>query len=208
MMQAEPSSEDISSADSSSGTPARRPDPAGGELAALIYSELRALAGALMRSQSPDHTLQPTALVNEAYLRLARSCPEALRSRPHFLAVAAKAMRHVLINHAVAKKTVKRGGGATRVPLEAVSPAGPEVDQLEVLAVNEALGRLEQIDPRRASVVEARVFGGLTNAEIAEVLGISVTTVESDWRTARAWLVAEMRAGRDDFDGGSGSMPR
>lgn len=177
------------------------------DLAALVYTELRALAGAFMRAQSPGHTLQPTALVNEAYVRLARSSPEALRSRSHFLAVAAKAMRHVLINHALAKKTAKRGGGATRVSFDALSPGDCEIDQLEVLAVHEALGMLEQLDPRRAQVVEAKVFGGLTNDEIAEVLGVSTTTVESDWRTARAWLAAEMDGRRTGSDRGTDSRP-
>lgn len=163
------------------------------DLAPLVYSELRALAAAFMNAQSPGHTLQPTALVNEAYIRLAKSSPEALRSRPHFLAVAAKAMRHVLINHAIAKKAAKRGGDATRMSLDAIG-GGDAVDYLEVMAIHEALVRLEELDPRRASVVEAKVFGGLTSEEVAEALGVSVTTVESDWRTGRAWLAKELRA--------------
>lgn len=169
-----------------------RPDGESGGIAELVYAELRALAGAFMRSQSPGHTLQPTALVNEAYLRLARSSPEALRSRSHFLAVAAKAMRHILINHAVAKRTAKRGGGAARVPLECAMVVDEGLDQYEILAIHQALEALEAIDPRRAQVVEAKVFGGLTNAEISEILGVSSTTVESDWRTARAWLAVEL----------------
>lgn len=164
------------------------------ELAPLVYSELRALASAFMRRQPKEHTLQPTALVNEAYLRLAASSPEALRSRSHFVAVAAKAMRQVLINHAVAKKTAKRGGGALRVSLESVEGGSVEHDWLEILAIHEALERLEGFDPRRAAVVEAKVFGGLTNEQVAEVLGVSVSTVDSDWRTARAWFAKEMRA--------------
>lgn len=163
------------------------------DLAPLVYSELRALAGAFMRGQPKGHTLQPTALVNEAYLRLATSSPEALRSRSHFVAVAAKAMRQILINHAVAKNTVKRGGGALRVSLESVGGGAVEYDWLEILAIHEALERLEQLDPRRASVVEAKVFGGLTNEQVAEVLGVSISTVDSDWRTARAWFASELR---------------
>ena len=162
------------------------------DLAPLVYTELRALAAAFMRAQSPGHTLQPTALVNEAYMRLAKSSPEALRSRSHFLAVAAKAMRHVLINHAYTKNTAKRGGSATRVSLTSLDGT-EEMDQLEIMAIHEALERLEELDPRRATVVEAKVFGGLTNEEVAEVLGVSATTVESDWRTGRAWLAKELR---------------
>lgn len=168
------------------------------DLAPLVYSELRALAAAFMRAQSPGHTLQPTALVNEAYVRLAKSSPEALRSRPHFLAVAARAMRHVLINHATAKKSAKRGGLATRVSFQSIDGSPDtgtrDFDYLEIMAIHEALGLLEELDPRRASVVEAKVFGGLTNEEVAEVLGVSTTTVESDWRTGRAWLAKELRA--------------
>lgn len=163
------------------------------DLAPLVYSELRALAGAFMRGQPKGHTLQPTALVNEAYLRLATSSPEALRSRSHFVAVAAKAMRQILINHAVAKNTVKRGGDAIRVSLESVGGGAVEYDWLEILAIHEALERLEQLDPRRAAVVEAKVFGGLTNEQVAEVLGVSISTVDSDWRTARAWFASELR---------------
>lgn len=166
------------------------------DLAPLVYAELRGLAAAYMRRQPKSHTLQPTALVHEAYLRLATSSPEALRSRSHFVAVAAKAMRQILINHAVAKNTVKRGGGAVRVSLESVGGGAVEYDWLEILAIHEALERLEQLDPRRAAVVEAKVFGGLTNEQVAEVLGVSISTVDSDWRTARAWFASEMR-GKD-----------
>jgi RNA polymerase sigma factor (TIGR02999 family) len=189
---------------SSGGAPNARVDLAkAGDFAPLLYAELRALAGAFMRAQSPGHTLQPTALVNEAYIRLARSSPEALRNRSHFLAVAAKAMRHVLINHALAKKTAKRGGDATRVSFGSLDGT-QEYDHLEIMAIHEALERLEELDPRRATVVEAKVFGGLTNDEVAEVLGVSTTTVESDWRTGRAWLAKELRPGGDE-SGGSGS---
>jgi len=163
-------------------------------LDALVFDELRGLAAAFMRTQSPGHTLQPTALVSEAYLRIMRSSPQALSSRAHFLAVAAKAMRHVLINHALARKTLKRGGASSRVDIDVSVIGGDDSrKQIEVLMIHEALQLLEEVDPRRARVVEAKVFGGLTNDEIAEVLGVSTTTVESDWRTARAWLAKEMQ---------------
>jgi RNA polymerase sigma factor (TIGR02999 family) len=186
------------------GAPNARVDLAkAGDFAPLLYAELRALAGAFMRSQSPGHTLQPTALVNEAYIRLAKSSPEALRSRSHFLAVAAKAMRHVLTNHALTKMTLKRGGDATRVSFDSLDGTR-EYDHLEIMAIHETLERLEELDPRRATVVEAKVFGGLTNEEVAEVLGVSTTTVESEWRTGRAWLAKELRPSDDELDG-SGS---
>ena len=177
-----------------SSAPVVGPSAKTDDLAPLVYSELRSLAAAFMRGQPREHTLQPTALVNEAYIRLATSSPHALRSRSHFVAVAAKAMRQVLINHAVAKKTTKRGGGASRVSLESVEGGSAEYDWLEILALHEALERLEGFDPRRAAVVEAKVFGGLTNEHVAEVLGVSLSTVDSDWRTARAWFAKEMRA--------------
>lgn len=179
---------------SDGGSPPLRAGAVGSDdLTRLVYDELRSLASAFMRTQRPGHTLQPTALISEAYLKIVQSSPEALRSRPHFLAVAAKAMRHVLINHAEAKNTAKRGGGATRVPLDfEFASADLAVNHVEVLAVHEALARLEAMDERRAHVVEAKVFAGLTNEEIAEVLGVSTTTVESDWRTARAWLSKEL----------------
>jgi RNA polymerase sigma factor (TIGR02999 family) len=164
------------------------------ELATLVYAELRALAAAYMRGQPKGHTLQPTALVNEAYIRLATSSPDAPRSRSHFIVVAAKAMRQILINHAVAKNTVKRGGGAVRVSLDSIGGGAVEYDWLEILAIHEALERLEELDPRRASVVEAKVFGGLTNEQVAEALGVSISTVDSDWRTARAWFAKELGA--------------
>lgn len=166
------------------------------ELVGLVDTELRQIAAAYLRRQRPGHTLQPTALVNEAFLRLARSNPESFTSRAHFLRVAAIAMRQILINHAEGKVAQKRGGGAGRVAIDQVDVAaqrglGPE----ETMAIESCLRKLEELDPRKASVVEAKIYGGLTHEEIAESLGVSLSTVESDWRMAKAWLAHEL-AGR------------
>lgn len=163
------------------------------ELVGLVNSELRQIAAAYLRQQRPGHTLQPTALVNEAFLRLARSNPESFTSRAHFLRVAAIAMRQILINHAEGKVAQKRGGGAARVAIDQVDVAaqrglGPE----ETIAIESCLRKLESLDPRKAAVVEAKVYGGLTHQEIAESMGISLSTVESDWRMAKAWLAHEL----------------
>ena len=163
------------------------------ELLPLVYDELRALAGSLFRQQSTGHTLQPTALVHEAYLRLVGQQRVEWKSRAHFMAVAAKAMRQILVNHAIAKKADKRGGDWGRVTLsEAAEPSRePDVD-LE--ALNDALRRLETLDDRQVRIVEMRYFAGLTMEEIAHVLGLSLSAVEKDWRMARNWLKRELAA--------------
>lgn len=162
--------------------------PAHSELQARIYSELRAIAGNLFRSHGPAHTLQPTALVHEAYLKLAEDSDRTWDSRSHFLAVASKAMRQILIDHHRRKTAQKRGGGEwERLTLSGVE-IGEATPTLDVIALNEALDALERFDPRQAQVVEMRYFGGLTVEEIAEILAVSKTTVESEWRHARAWL--------------------
>lgn len=168
------------------------------QLSEMVYGELRALAQHYMRQQRPGHTLQATALVNEAFLRLARVDPLAFNDRAHFMAVAAKAMRQILINHAETKGAAKRGGGDApreRVHLDTASSLADDgLDAADVLAINNALNRLEALDARKANVVEAKLFGGLTHQEIADALGISLTTVESDWRMAKAWLAKELAA--------------
>lgn len=164
-------------------------------LTEAIYGELRALAQSYMRQQRPGHTLQATALVNEAFLRLARANPDAFKDRAHFMAVAATAMRQILVNHAEAKGAAKRGGDAQRVHLDAAAAeVGHGVSLDDVAAVDTALKRLEALDIRKGRVVEAKIFGGLTHQEIADALGVSLTTVESDWRMAKAWLAKELRA--------------
>lgn len=156
-------------------------------LSPTIYAELRALAGSFFRRQAPDHTLQPTALVHEAFLRLMGTRETDWASRAHFLAVAARAMRHILINHAERRAALKRGGDRRRVPLRDAVASAP-THELDLLALNEALSALEAISARRAQVVEMKCFGGMTIEEIARVIDVSTTTVENDWRFARAWL--------------------
>ncbi|NBQ15686.1 MAG: sigma-70 family RNA polymerase sigma factor [Proteobacteria bacterium] len=172
--------------------PVRMASPA--QFSELVYGELRALAQHYMRQQRPGHTLQATALVNEAFLRLARTNPAAFNDRAHFMATAAKAMRQILINHAETKGTAKRGGNAgERVHLDvAATLVEGNLAAADVLAIDAAITRLEALDARKAAVVEAKVFGGLTHQEIADSMGISLTTVESDWRMAKAWLAKEL----------------
>lgn len=169
------------------------------ELFPLVYEELRALAGRYFLRQ-PEQTIQPTSLVHEAFLRLATPSAEAgapprFRSRGHFAAVAATAMRQILTDRARRRAAKKRGGGERPVTLTNVgTPSGREVD---VIDLDRALTELAQIDPRRARVVELRYFGGLTVPEVAEQLGRSVRTVELDWRGARAWLATRLGRGED-----------
>ena len=163
------------------------------DLLPLVYDELRKLAAVRMAAEAPDHTLQPTALVHEAYVRLVgRGQPRSYQDRAHFYAAAAQSMRRILIDSARRKQTQKRGGGGERLPLEAM--AAPEPDA-ELLALDEALHRLAVIDPIKARLVELRYFAGLTGEQAAEVLNISPTTADRYWAYARAWLQAEVRGG-------------
>ena len=157
------------------------------KLMPIVYDELRALAGELMRRERSGHTLQPTALVHEAFVRLVGSSPPHCNDRSHFLAVAAQAMRRVLVNHAIARKTAKRNAGTPTLQLSASDT--PTADrEVDTLALDDALKNLARMDERKARVVELRFFGGMTVNEVADVIGVSVSTVEADWRTARAWL--------------------
>lgn len=153
--------------------------------ARAAYNALRGLAAAYLRHERPDHTLQPTALVHEAFVKLAGD--RDWKSETHFQAVAANAMRQILVDHARAKKTQKRGGGWLRVTLSAESASTPGAD-VDLLALDEALDALAELDARKARVVELRFFGGLTYAEAAVEVGISPKTAEADWYFARAWL--------------------
>ena len=165
-----------------------------GELTPLVYEELRRLAHHFMEGQRPEHTLQTTALVNEAYLRLAGQIQihPSVTNRSHFFAVAAQAMRQILVNYAKASQSQKRGGGALKVDLDAAALISPE-QTTEILDVHEALERLATLDSRKAHVVELKYFGGLKHEEIAEVLKISTVTVRRDWVFARAWLYTELQ---------------
>jgi RNA polymerase sigma-70 factor, ECF subfamily len=162
------------------------------KLAPLVYQELRRLAHHYMKAQRPDHTLQTTALVNEAYLRFADQARPNFTNRSHFLAVAAKAMRQILVNHAKASRRQKRGAGASQVDLDEAALISPEQTGV-ILDLNEALERLATLDSRKAQVVELSYFGGLKQDEIAEMLKISVVTVRRDWVFARAWLYTELQ---------------
>ncbi|MEZ5063448.1 MAG: sigma-70 family RNA polymerase sigma factor [bacterium] len=161
------------------------------ELLPLVYEELRALGQRHLRRERPDHTLQATALAHEAYLRLVGQSTLAVSDRAHFFAVAARAMRQILIEHARARGRHKRGGGWDRVRLDSVEIAGEE-PRLDVLDLDRALSRLAAEDPRKAQVVELLHFGGLTAAEAAEVIGVTSRTVERDWRVARLRLLREL----------------
>ena len=163
------------------------------KLTPLVYEELRHLAHRYMQGQRPDHTLQTTALVNEAYLRLVDQTTPSFANRSHFFAVAATAMRQILVNHAKAQQRQKRGGGASKMDLDTAALISPEQTQT-VLDLDEALERLAHLDSRKAQVVELKYFGGLNQDEIAHVLKISIVTVRRDWVFARAWLHTELRS--------------
>lgn len=155
----------------------------------VVYDQLRALAGNLFKTQPKNHTLQATALVNEAYLKLAGPSGLSWSSRAHFYGVAAKAMRHILVNHAKAKGRDKRGGSWKRVTLADLGATDSQLGLVELLALDEAMNDLESLDERQCRVVEMRFFGGLTVEETAKVLKVSSRTVELDWRMAKAWLM-------------------
>jgi RNA polymerase sigma factor (TIGR02999 family) len=161
------------------------------KLTPLVYDELRRLAHHYMKRQRPDHTLQTTALVNEAYLRLANSDKPNYTDRTHFMAVAAKAMRHILVGHAKSSQRKKRGAGADGVELDESAVFVPEPTRA-ILDLNDALDRLASLDPRKAQVVEMKYFGGLNQDEIAEVLRVSAVTVRRDWTFSKAWLYSEL----------------
>jgi RNA polymerase sigma factor (TIGR02999 family) len=162
------------------------------QLAPILYEELQRIARSYMLNERPDHTLQPTALVHEAYLRLVGQDHPRWRDRAHFLGLAARLMRQILVDHARKHRAQKRGGGMVMLPLEAADCAEVE-PELDVLAVDDALSRLEAIDKRKSRVIELRFFGGMTNRETAAILGISVATIGRDLRMAEAWLCRELR---------------
>ncbi len=157
-----------------------------GKLIPLVFEDLREIAGHLFRREGEAHTLQPTALVNEVYLRLMDQRQVQWQNRDQFFAVAALLMRRILVDHAKSRQAAKRGRGVPNLPLEEALLV-PDQD-VDVLALDEALSQLAEIDPRQCRIVELRFFVGLSHEEIAELLGISVTTVKREWKTARLWL--------------------
>jgi len=165
--------------------------PGAPEIPAELYEELKRLAAACFRGQPARCTLQPTALVHEAYLRVGAQAPDRWNGRVHFLSTAARAMRQILVDHARRRSTGKRGAG--RKPVTLVESSIGELDpDSDLLDLEECLDRLASLDARQARVVELRVFGGLTVEEAAEALGVSRATVEVDWRVAKAWLHREL----------------
>jgi RNA polymerase sigma factor (TIGR02999 family) len=160
------------------------------ELMAIVHPELRRLAAAYLRRESPGHTLQATELVHELYLRLAGKTGQ-IENSAHLRALAAQVMRNILVDHARARRAEKRGGDARRIDLDALQIGSSGMDE-KIMALEEALTRLSEWDQRQARVVELRFFGGMTEEEIGEVLDMSVRTVKRDWQQARAWLYAEI----------------
>lgn len=157
-------------------------------LAPHLYAELHRLASAYMRRERADHTLQPTALINEAWIRLSASPGPEWTSRAHFLSIAAQCMRQILVDHARRRNSEKRGAGQVLVPLGTLDRSAEETAPEELLALDEALRRLGELDARKARVIELRFFGGLTVPEIAQVIGVHERTIANDLRIARAWL--------------------
>lgn len=162
------------------------------QLFTVVHAELRRLAARLLRHERADHTLEPNAVINELYLRLTSGRPVSYHDRTHFFAVAAQTMRRILVDYARARVADKRGGAQQRVPLsEAGGWAGPLPCE-ELIDLDAELSALAAVDPRAARVVELRFFGGLSEEEVAEVVGVSVITIKRDWKAARAWLATRL----------------
>jgi RNA polymerase sigma factor (TIGR02999 family) len=164
---------------------------AGNKLIEIVYQELRRLAAYYLQSESGGHTLQATALVHELYLKLFSAGPAQLNDREHFLAVAARQLRHIVVDHARSKYAQKRGGLQGKISLDDASAFAVPTDG-RILDLDEALQRLEKLDARASQVVELRFFGGLTDDEVAKTLSISPATVKRDWDFARTWLLSQM----------------
>jgi RNA polymerase sigma-70 factor (ECF subfamily) len=185
------------------GQLAQGQEGAASRLIPLVYNELRKLAGGYMRREREDHTLQATALVHEAYLKLVEQRSVNWQGRAHFFGIAAQLMRRILIDHARAHLRDKRGGGVIPVPLDDAIVFAPQQSS-ELLKLDQSLERLAQFDPRQAKIVELRFFGGLTVEQTAEVLGISPKTVKRDWSMAKAWLHGDLKRVHDDVTGQMG----
>jgi RNA polymerase sigma factor (TIGR02999 family) len=170
-------------------------DPAARDaLLPLVYPELRRVARQRLRHERPGHTLQPTALVHEAYMKLVGLRRMRWQDRAHFFAVASRLMRRILVDHARRRAAAKRGGGRSALTLRGGEGGSPETE-LDLLALDEALARLAVLDPRQERLTDLRFFAGLDVEETAEVLGVSPATVKREWRTAKAWLYRELRGG-------------
>ncbi|WP_040353058.1 sigma-70 family RNA polymerase sigma factor [Blastopirellula marina] len=162
------------------------------KLLPLVYSELKGIAGRQMQRERADHTLQPTALVHEAYLKLIDQSRVQWQGRTHFCAIAANIMRRILVDHARGRNAAKRGAGAQKIAIdENLTPDAPS-REVDLVALDDALERLAELNPRHARIVELRYFGGLTVEETAATLEISASTVKNDWRAAKAWLLTQL----------------
>ena len=167
------------------------------QLMPLVYAELRQMARRYVRLERADHTLQTTALINEAYLKLLGQQEKEWKNRAHFFGVAAQAMRHILVDYARARKMGKRGGGAHQFSLDEAIALSPK-RSADLVALDDALTMLAKLDQRQSQIVELRFFGGLTEEEIGEILKVSPRTVRSDWRLARSWLLRELDRTKSD----------
>jgi RNA polymerase sigma factor (TIGR02999 family) len=168
------------------------------QLIPVVYDELKRLARGYMRSERTDHTLQTTALVHEAYLKLVRQQRVSWQGRAHFFGIAAQLMRRILIDHARGRRRAKRGAAQGTLPLDEALCFSPERSE-QLVRLDEALERLSKLDARQSRIVELRFFGGLSVEETSELLGISPKTVKRDWSVAKAWLHAELRRGDGNF---------
>jgi RNA polymerase sigma factor (TIGR02999 family) len=164
-----------------------------GELFPLLYDDLRKRAHSFLRRERPGHTLQTTALINETYLKLREQRNIEWESRAHFFAICATLMRRILVDYAKTRHRHKRGGGAVHLPLEDLVLAAEQKDDIDMLALDDALNRLAAMDPQQARIVELRFFSGFSIEDAADVLGISPSSVKRDWRAAKAWLRHELK---------------
>lgn len=161
-------------------------------LVPLLYAELHRMAARYLRRERVDHTLQPTALINEAYLRLVDSSTVTWENRVHFFGIAARVMRRILVDHARQHQAGKRGGAVEKVPIDAANEPGSKQEDVNMVALDEALTRLAEVDPEQSKLVELRYFAGLTIEEAAEAMSMSLGTAKRRWTVARAWLRREM----------------
>jgi RNA polymerase sigma factor (TIGR02999 family) len=167
------------------------------QLMPLVYGELRRLAAAYLRRERSNHTLQSTALVNEAFLRMVQQHEVQWRNRAHFYGIAAQMIRRILVDYARSQHAEKRGAGAVKLELDEAMAVAQKLPDVDLLALNDALDRLGQLDERQSRVVELRFFAGLSIEETAEVMHVSPASIKREWQTARAWLFREMSAARD-----------